>query len=263
MEEEQQDVWTLVQQKVILLGSPDSEIREEAYSALFNWLLEENALGKSQMEELLQQSVSDSGLFYGIGEKETDSVFKRTFTSLLIALLLTCDNRKPYLTRESYDLALKALIRYCHLEDDFRGYVEVKGWAHAAAHVADALDECAMSRYAGAKECTEIWTGVQALLERPAEVYQREEDERLATAIVSMIQSQKVSFATICEWLGQMEPARTKSVESYTLNTNRKHFLRCLYTRLYDQREKFEETGMGLNRLLELEKRFNRFRLQA
>ncbi|MEO3944415.1 DUF2785 domain-containing protein [Gorillibacterium sp. CAU 1737] len=255
-----QQGWEQVKQKVSELGATDSDTREGAYSFLSSWVMQEDERGKPQLDELLQESLSGRGLFLGIGEKEGDHVFKRTFSSLLIALLLARDNRESYLSRDRFQNTLQALVHYCQQENDFRGYVEGKGWAHSAAHVADALDECALSRHAGGEECAEIWVGMRALLERPEEVYQREEDERLATIIVSMLEKEKVSFDTVCEWLKQMEPAQSRSLESYTRNTNRKHFLRCLFIRLYDAALDSGGSEWKLNQLLELEKSFNRFR---
>lgn len=255
--------WKEAVQKTDELGSSDSDIRENAYSALYRLLLEEKALNAAFKEKLLLQAVSESGLFLDIGKRGEDGVFRRAFTSLLVALLLTADNREPYLTDTTYEEVLNALIRYCGQEADFRGYVKEKGWAHAAAHAADALDECARSSRTGSGGCAGILSAVQALLEHPDETYRDEEDERLATAVISLICTGKMSLADICAWLEKMKPAQGRQRADYAANANRKHFIRSLYMRLYESgRMTVKEKGAGLERLLELEKRFHLFRLQ-
>lgn len=251
-----QDAYAVIREVVGLLASPDPELRDElAYSALHRWLLEESLLHSGQLEELLLLAISEDMLFFEMGEEGTDSVYLRSFSSLLIALLLARDNRESLFARETYNLVLDALVRYCGSERDLRGYVEGKGWAHAAAHVADALDECAASRYAEAEECGRIWTGLSSLLDRSPQVYLAEEDERMVTAILTMIHGQKITLGQVSDWLEQVNASASRDIRAYSRNTNWKHFIRSLYMRL--QEDGFNAQVGGL---LELEKSFNRFR---
>ncbi|WP_058303755.1 DUF2785 domain-containing protein [Gorillibacterium timonense] len=250
------EAYAVIREVIDLLASPDPELRDElAYGALYHWLLLDELLQGPQLEELLRLAISEDMLFSGIGEEGTDSVFLRTFSSLLIALLLARDNREAIFARETYDFTLDALVRYCLSERDFRGYVEVKGWAHAAAHCADALDECAASRYAGMEECERIWTGLRALLDRAPQVYQAEEDERIATAVFTMIHSGNVTLAQVCEWAKALNTLPSKELSDRYRTTNGKHFIRSLFMRLQT-----DEYRSQAEQLLELEEDFNRFR---
>lgn len=135
------DEYSMVQQVVDLLSSTDPELRDKlAYRILNNWLLEKKLLPDEQLVKLLDNAISHNMLFNRIGEVGTDSIFLRSFSSLLIALLLIRDNRDQYLTENKVHKIMNTLITYCKSEKDYRGYVEGKGWAHAAAHISDALD---------------------------------------------------------------------------------------------------------------------------
>ena len=173
----------------------------------------------------------------------------------MIALLLARDNREPYLDKPQYDRTLDRLVRYCREEQDFRGHTGEKGWAHAAAHAADALDECAASRHADPAACRMIWNGLSALMDGARFVYQEEEDERIATALWSMLSLEKVSVHDLMEWdRERISPVRDKQLERYRA-INRKQVIRSLFMRLQDG----EPFGDGKN-LLEWERTYNRFR---
>ena len=86
-------------------------------------------------------------------------------------------------------------------------------------------------------------------------VYQEEEDERIATALWSMLSLEKVSVHDLMEWdRERISPVRDKQLERYRA-INRKQVIRSLFMRLQDG----EPFGDGKN-LLEWERTYNRFR---
>ena len=123
------------------IGTTDSELRDELIYSTFCWLMiEKNELKHEVLIELLDTCLNNL-LLHGIGETETDSVFTRAFTTLLIALILYRDNKDDFLTKGMVHEVKGKLIHYFNLEYDLRGYVPEKGWAHSVAHAADAFDE--------------------------------------------------------------------------------------------------------------------------
>jgi hypothetical protein len=245
-----------VQQVVGVLSSPDGELRDElGCTVLSKWLLKKKLLNNLQLTELLEQATSRDMFFYKIGESDTDSVFLRTFSSLLIALILIRDNEEHFLSSVTFHLNMKRLINYCELEKDYRSYVEGKGWAHGPAHVADALDECVRSRYTAYNECEQLWIGLLTLLKNAPNVFDAEEDERIATAVIAMIELEKVSISTLCDWLSTVEAPIEYDLQEEVKRKNYKMFIRCLYMRL---REK-NLLGAEENRLFEIQHQFNRF----
>ena len=72
------------------LGSVDSELRDDLiYSCLATWILDEREIfAEDELKELLIICLDEEHIFYKLGEKETDSVFKRSFSMLMLPLLL-------------------------------------------------------------------------------------------------------------------------------------------------------------------------------
>lgn len=247
------DEYRMVQKVVQVLGSTDPELRDDlGYDILQNWLVEQSLLTNEQVEDLLLHSISDEMLLKQIGESGTDTVFLRTFSSLLIALLLIRDNRDQFLQGSSFQKVMHTLVNYCHQDRDFRGYVAEKGWAHAAAHVSDAIDECVRSRYTGLEECQFLWSGLRALMESAPDVFNTEEDERIATAVAAMVELNKAPLKTVCEWLNQVELPAEKEIQFRYRRNNFKHFVRCLFMRLQEKGLLNEE-----QEIIAVEHRFN------
>ena len=91
---------------------------------------------KDQRKLLADLATQRGAIFDGTDNPQSDKVFTRTFTALLGALfwmqmlmnLLTIKQRHTWL-----DWA----INYLRLEQDWRGFIPEKGWAHAVAHGSD------------------------------------------------------------------------------------------------------------------------------
>lgn len=248
-----------VKRVITALGSSDGELRDDlAYTILLKWLLlEKQLLDGRQLNDLLWQAVSEEMLYFKIGESEKDSVFQRTFSSLLIALILVRDNKEHFLSKENYQVTLNRLIGYCKLEKDYRSFVPGKGWAHAPAHISDALDECVRSRFADLDTCTALWKeGFLKLLTNAPNVFDAEEDERIATPVIAMIELKKVPFSVIHEWLQEIDidQLESQSEKPKVKRINFKQFIRCLYMRLKEKAliEKYEEKQLFI-----LEHKFN------
>src|SRR6266702_7175370 len=137
------DSFQFVQALLPNLGSPDSELRDDLTYMIIANMLDQQQLKAAQVETLLLEILGPNYLFYRIGETRTNAVFMRSFSNLIIAAALYVDARaaKSLLTPGLVQNIKVALLRYGHEERDWRGYVEGKGWAHALAHLADALDE--------------------------------------------------------------------------------------------------------------------------
>lgn len=135
------DMDALLKEMVHHIGSIDGDLRDTLiYTSLYR-LMEGNHLSPEQMFFLFDSCIDESHLFHGIGKKEDDSVFTRSFSSLVMALLLDKDRVKPFLPNEKVREAIEACFQYLEAEVDTRGYVESKGWAHSIAHGADYLTE--------------------------------------------------------------------------------------------------------------------------
>jgi hypothetical protein len=218
------------------LGSTDAELRDDLiYSTLATWILA-GKFEDDDLKELLRQMLTDEHLFFKLGESNSDSVFMRSFSMLLIPLILIQHRKRPFLM--PYDLReLKVkLLDYLEREQDLRGFVvdDDKGWAHAVAHAADGLDDLVQCQEMGSEELLEILQGIQRKVAEPQVVFVHAEDERLVTAVLAILGRKLLKQPDVKAWFDAFVPlAQQKEPfpDCYRQAQNVKNFLRSLYFR--------------------------------
>lgn len=213
------------------LGSPDPELRDDlGIPALVTWIVERPVLEPDQLRRLRDRVVGEDGIRHRLGEAGTDSVLRRSFSMLVVALLLAADNRDPYLGEREWREVVAAVLGYCGAERDLRATVPGHGWAHAVAHAADAVDEAAGSRFAGASTGQELFGALASMLERSTEAFQGEEEDRVAIALSTMLARGLIDAA----WLRRSLEAGERSDPA---RANWKQVVRALYFRIDRKRE--------------------------
>lgn len=236
------------------LGAADPELRDKlGYTILDRWIRVDKLFDPPQLKEILFRATSDEMLFRKIGEVNTLSVLFRSFSTLVIVLVLERDHQERFLTEQQFRWVADRVVRYAKTEIDLRGYIPEFGWSHAAAHVSDALDECAKHHFTTQKDCRQIWEGLYSLIIRADAVYEYEEDERIAQPIKSMITNGKVSIAEVCDWFLGEQPESVSYLRDIVTSINQKHVLRSLFFHL-------KRTGISRDseeQLLKLEAAFS------
>ncbi|WP_338777721.1 DUF2785 domain-containing protein [Metabacillus sp. FJAT-52054] len=170
------------------IGSTDGELRDQLiYTSFYRLIIESNQLEPEILNELLDTCLNDL-LFKGIGEKETDTVFTRAFTTLLIAIILNRDNQANFLSPSTVYSIKEKLIKYINLERDLRGYVAGKGWAHSIAHVADTFEELVKNPKLDTEVYPEILKTLWSKILISNSVYVHDEDERILIPILEMLE---------------------------------------------------------------------------
>lgn len=234
--EENADVSLLLPDMLQYIGSTDSVLRDDLiYSALASWILEYRLINPEILRDLAMQVITDDHIFYRIGEVGTDSVFRRSFSMLLLPLILIYHRSQPFLSKEEIYRIKDALLRYEKEEKDHRGFVEVKGWAHSAAHYADALDDLARCGEMDASDLREILLTVASMLSRQDWAYCWGEDDRFATVILAVLGRQLLSNEELEEWIRNLSEsalAVTVHPQKMILRSNIKNFLQSLYFRV-------------------------------
>jgi hypothetical protein len=221
----------LTAELTMMLGSTDPVERDEiAYPILATWISE------GVYDDLLA-GLGDgmaAGLTQGLGEVDTDSVFRRSFSVLVLAECIERDNAEGRLPAakilEWGDRASSWLVR----ERDVRGYVPDKGWAHAVAHGADAIRVLADSPHLGLNELTVLLDVVadRVIQETPAPLSSGEPD-RLAMATMRILRRRLVPLRIIEPWLARVTAAATfdgpVERDPYLTTGNPEAFLRALH----------------------------------
>jgi hypothetical protein len=216
------------------LGNTDPEIRDDIGYIVFANFLKREMYPPDEIRAHVKELLSN--LEKGIGDIETDSVFLRTFSVLLLAEIVYNDNKKPLLYKEQIKSMLAKALWYLDAEKDPRGYIPVKGWAHTLAHTADLLQELGKNRFIEKDDLEKILQGIAAKLVNSTDwIYIHGEDERLAKAVTAMLQRNIVTMDFLANWFKSMtEPEKSwkgaymdeKQAKAFH---NTRNFLRSLY----------------------------------
>jgi hypothetical protein len=220
-----------------LLGSPDPELRDDlAYSILVRWIYRLNVL---QTPDLLALTDEWRGnLKIGIGESGTNSVLKRSFSALCLSLMANREEKKPFLGEPRYHQLLAEAIAYLQAERDLRGYDAQLGWIHASAHTSDLLQALARSPMLTKDEENSILVAIATRLSTAPLVYAQGEQDRMAAAVVAVIQRPSFDAPSFESWLKRVEEedkqvwADPLTPESLARYQNHTYFLQALAVRM-------------------------------
>ncbi|WP_074593279.1 DUF2785 domain-containing protein [Bacillus cereus] len=219
------------------IGDTDSYLRDKLIYSTFYHLIKKDYISHTHLQKLLSESISDKYLLYKIHSDDEDAVFTRTFTTLLITLIIDADTNHNFLSQADLLHVKDQLVLYMNNEHDFRGYVQDHGWAHSIAHASDTFEALIRSPKLETLYYEEI---LQTLLNKVCVhsiYYKYEEDERLVYPIVAMLQSglkEEVLILALHDLVAQLPVKKqTLHIESYEyLYGNIKSFLRSLFFRL-------------------------------
>jgi hypothetical protein len=127
------------------------------------------------------------------------------------------------------------LLYYLKSEKDHRGFVVEKGWAHAIAHAADALDDLAQCTEMNKSDLAEILEAIRNVICIESTCYTYSEDERMVTAVIAVIGRNLLSDVEITQWVESFSDlvfTINTEPEKHIIRTNVKNFLQSLYFRL-------------------------------
>jgi len=241
---ENDDVSGMIPEMLNHIGSTDSYLRDDLiYSAFGTWILRHNAISQEQLRAVLATVLDEQHILYNLGEQNTDSVFTRSFSILLLPLILINHRSRPFLSTSEVIHIKEKLLYYLENEKDRRGFVPEKGWAHAIAHTADALDDLVQCPEINKSDLAEILEAIRKVICVEGSGYLHLEDERMVTAVIAIIKRQLLSEAEITQWIESFatQVLNVNSMpESHVIRANVKNFLQSLYFRLqWEQVTKF------------------------
>ncbi len=217
-----------------LLGDADPELRDTlALPVLGTWI------ERGTYDDLLP-GLGDgmaAGLRVGLGETGTDSVFRRSFSVLVLGCCIERDNDRPLVPGGKVLEWGDRIATWVLGEQDLRGFVPGKGWAHAVAHGADALGSLAASPHVGVGELTVLLDVIAERLVAPVgSLFGAGEPDRLALAAMNVLRRDQVPLDLLEVWVETLAAAARHQhggVDDPHLRTgNAEAFLRALYLQL-------------------------------
>ena len=222
------DYWQLTQDMLTCIGAIDPELRDDLIFTTVSRWARADYYTADQYRAILTVTLDPRHIFFGVGERESDTVFTRSFSILVSAIAIYHHRQQPFLSATEVREALDKVLDYFAREVDLRGYVEGKGWAHAVAHTADVLDEFALCAEIDRAGLTRILAAIRAKAATAETIYTAEEDERLAYATLSLFSRELVTRNEVEVWIRSFAPIEhAGNWRQQHINT--KHFLRSLY----------------------------------
>jgi hypothetical protein len=221
----------LTSELTAMLGDPDPDVRDGiAYPTLATWIAE------GVYDELLE-GLGDgmaAGLGVGLGEDGTDSVFRRSFSALVLAECIERDNAARLVPASTIVRWGDRVAGWFVRERDLRGFIEHKGWAHSVAHGADALASLAISEAMGRLELTVLLDVIADRLLLPTTHFLvHGETDRLARATMRILRRDLVGLDVIDPWLARLgQRARAHGLgdtDPYLVAGNVQAYLRSLH----------------------------------
>ena len=219
-----------------MLGSTDPRLRDEtAYPALATWT------DRGVYDRLLA-GLGDgmaAGLTVGLGERGTDTVFRRSFSVLILGECIARDNAARGLVPPAKVLEWGDHVATWYLrERDLRGFVTGKGWAHAVAHGADALGTLATSPHVYTPELTVVLDVIADRILLPVDrLFTAGEPDRLALATMKVLRRNLVPLRVVEPWIARLAAAAGAQGsyddrDPFLVGGNAQAFLRALYLQL-------------------------------
>jgi len=217
-----------------MLGDPDPEVRDGiAFPTMATWIDE------GVYDDLLV-GLGDGmchGLDIGLGEIESDTVFRRSFSALI---LTECIDRTTRAALGGPNVVLRwgdRIMSWYSRERDLRGFVPGKGWAHAIAHGADALGALARSPVMGKLELTVILDVIADRLLTPTEAFfVCGEGDRLAFATMHLLRRDVLGIDVLEPWVARLAAGAVGrgsiTRNPYMVSGNVQGYLRSLHLQL-------------------------------
>lgn len=187
------------------LYSLSSELRERSYTVLAGWLWQHHQVYFSDVFLRELANNLQENMQVGLGDKGTDSVFRRCFASLLLGDLFAIDAQRHFWTPLEYQQQVAQFLVYVAAEQDTRGKVsDYKGWAHALAHASDGLMHIANHPATSTVSLERMLELLQQKLHHVQDMLTSNEDERFANAAIAVLKQARLEPSVVQAWLEQL-----------------------------------------------------------
>lgn len=215
------------------IGNTNSYIRDSLIYAGFCELIINEKITLEQSISILKTCIDEQHLYLNIHTLEkNDDVFVRSFSVLVIDLILIKDIE---LRRLPNDLIIEALEKggnYLNFETDYRGYVSEKGWAHSVAHGSDLLTRVILHPLSDeVVSISHCLNTIKKCLSTDY-AYIDDEDERIL-AVIDALFVKGLSDEDLKVWLMNLHDVEENDeLKKYRIQWNIKKFTLTLYTYL-------------------------------
>ncbi len=237
------------------IGDTDPILRDNLIYTTFNkWVLKLKYFTENELLDILNTVVDKNHMFFHIGNRDDFTVFTRSFSVIIICLILRRHREKPFLSKDEYMMVKNSLIEYYRKEKDLRGYIENYGWAHSAAHGADGFFEIVLSKECTVEICSDILDSIMNKLLNGYYIFCHEEDERMVNVVNAIYARKFFSIEKFEMWLMLLEKCldNFNGYNKYLSKINVKNFMRSLSFKTRDLRYDEEVANLIHNLAMEI-----------
>lgn len=234
------------------IGDPDSELRDSIICNLFYAGIPSGQVSIKQQQWLLNQILDKNLVMTGIDQDEGDLVFTRTFSLLVLALIVSEDSKLRFISEAQLKTIFKLANTYLRMEHDTRGYVIDKGWAHGIAHGADLLVSVLFHPSFSQAMIPGIHQTIETIVFRKTEPFIANEESRLGQVIVAQLTRYPESAELLITWLKEMgvrlslAKGQSNNFETYQLERKLNQFIESLYFQTVNQDQNLSEQLLTL-----------------
>ena len=183
------------------VGDLDPTIRDQTVYTLFARGFDEQALSLAQKQQIQHFLFTQRSLFQQICQPENDTVYLRSFTALLTALVLDDDAQSPWLTPVARSQFFTDALTYLPAERDTRGWVPGYGWAPPVAHGSDLLGAAWRHPQFPCEQSPQALAAISHVFQNRQTPFLNDEEPRLANALVQAAAVQHLSQTELTDWL--------------------------------------------------------------
>ena len=217
------------------IGDANPAIRDNLVYNSFGYAIMNHFFTREDFSFLVESILKQNLLFYRISDSG-DATLTRSFTALLLALILDADNNTESLyhhslsTKQLQTLFAHALL-YLRQETDYVGWDQEKGWIHSVAHGAELLLYAGLHKQFPQEKIREILDIVVSILKREQTLFTAGEDRRIAFLLIQLVIHGKIQQAQLCQWIENLDfPDQTP--KDYFALVNLENILSTIYLQL-------------------------------
>ena len=127
------------------LANPLPKYRDTGAFFFLSDVIQNDLLSDEQMRWLTSYLISDDVLFSHIFEPNNAAIYQRSFSILVLSLLLfTQRTKSAFMAPQQLAIVINQIALYVAIERDTRGFIGTNGWAHAFTHIGNAVAEILM-----------------------------------------------------------------------------------------------------------------------
>jgi hypothetical protein len=130
----------------------------------------------------------------------------------MLSVVIARDNADPFLQAREFRRVFDEALEYLRKEQDVRGYDPRLGWMHSAAHTADLLKFLARSAQVTKDDQRAMLDAIAEKMRTAPAVFTYGEDERMARAVLSIVNRADFDQEGFRSWLMRTRPVEPAAV---------------------------------------------------